>query len=488
MHVTSAISPSPARATPHDATAWLPVPDPRALPSIAALLGPDAVGGRAVDATASPGGATGATIDITSLEALVSPTPARADPHDAAAWFPLPADLAGLPALPALLEPPPEVTVAVVAEAEAVIADAAAAAEAVVAPSPARAEPHDSSTWLPLPDPDSLVPLSTLTPAAGAAGRRSSTARRALRTGAFVILTAATVAGVVRIVADPSPTRAQAGTPPIQVTVDVDGISSVVTTTAHHAPALGRQLGVGKLVAVRTAPSTLSDGSSVVFRTRKSGTLDVDGQLVPYDSPSLTVGELLAMSRIVLDGEDTSTPAPDAVLVDGTRVEVVRVGAATTQTRESVPFAEESVADPTIPIGETREITAGVPGVDTVTWRARVENGVEVGRTQLSRVTTTEPVSHVVGYGTHADWHWDALANCETGGKWNTVDPAGAQGYHGGLGIYQPNWIHYGGLEFAPNAGLATREEQITVAQRIYDDYGWYAWGCARNTLGWPSR
>ena len=39
---------------------------------------------------------------------------------------------------------------------------------------------------------------------------------------------------------------------------------------------------------------------------------------------------------------------------------------------------------------------------------------------------------------------------------------------------------HYGGLEFAPNAGLATREEQIIVGERIYDDYGWYAWGCAR--------
>ncbi len=130
-------------------------------------------------------------------------------------------------------------------------------------------------------------------------------------------------------------------------------------------------------------------------------------------------------------------------------------------------------------------ITAGKNGAATVTWRERVENGVVVGRTMLSKVPTVEPVANVVGYGTKADWHWDALANCETGGKWNTIDPAGAQGYHGGLGIYQPNWVHYGGLQFAPNAGMATREEQIIIGQRIYNDYGWDAWGCANHTLGW---
>jgi hypothetical protein len=488
VHVTRAISPSPARATPHDATAWLPVPDPRALPSLAELLDAATLQLHRGDAREGNG-----TIDLASLEALVTPTPARAEPHDAAAWFPLPADLDQLPDLPSLLEPPPEVTVAVVAEAEAVVAEASAAAEAAVAPSPARADPHDSSTWLPLPDPDALVPLSSLATdgAAGAerrgAGRRLAVGVRRPRTWGFVLLTVATVAGVARVTADPSP-PAVAKTAPIHVSVDVDGVQSVVTTSARDPQTLGRQLRLGRLVAVRTGPTHLAEGSSVVFRTRKSGLLDVDGQLVPYDSPSLTVGELLASSRIVLDGQDTTLPPPDAVLVDGTRVQVVRVGAATMQTQEAVPFADEQIPDPTIPIGQTREIRAGVPGVDTVTWRAQVVNGLEVGRTELSRVTTTAPVSHQVGYGTMADWHWDALANCETGGKWNTIDPAGAQGYHGGLGIYQPNWVYYGGLAFAPNAGLATREQQIIIGQRIYDDHGWYAWGCARNTLGWPPR
>ena len=140
-HVESEIGPSPARAEPHDAAAWLPVPDPLGLPSIETLLeeatpvfdlGPD-------------------TIDLAAIEAAVAPSPARAEPHDAAAWLPLPDDVYDLPPVEALLDPDPQVQAAVVAEAEAVVADALAAAEASSAPSPARAEPHDAAAWLPLP-------------------------------------------------------------------------------------------------------------------------------------------------------------------------------------------------------------------------------------------------------------------------------------------------------------------------------------------------
>ena len=54
--------------------------------------------------------------------------------------------------------------------------------------------------------------------------------------------------------------------------------------------------------------------------------------------------------------------------------------------------------------------------------------------------------------------------------------------YDGGLGILRSTWMAFGGLEFAPNAGLATREEQIIVGQRIYNTYGGWSqsWGCAR--------
>jgi len=137
-----------------------------------------------------------------------------------------------------------------------------------------------------------------------------------------------------------------------------------------------------------------------------------------------------------------------------------------------------------LPVGQTREVQAGAPGVMVVTSRARLENGAVAGMSTLSKVPSVAPTPHVVAYGTLADWHWDALAQCESGSRWGTVDPV-ADGYDGGLGIYRGTWRAFGGLEFAPNAGLATREQQIIVGQRIVDRYGWSPWGCARNALHW---
>ncbi len=297
-------------------------------------------------------------IDLVALEALVSPTPARAEPHDAAAWLPLPGDFHTMPDLVDMLAPNAELQAAVLAEADAVVADAAAAAEAAVAPSPARAEPHDAATWLPLPDPESLVPLAELSPADDDGGerprgwRRVSAATFRPRSLLLVLLVTATAVAVLRPALEAEPT-AVAGVAPISVNVDLNGTVHSVTTTARDASALRRQLHVGKLVAVRDSPSHLRTGSLVVLRTRRSGLLELDGQSLSFDSPSRTVAELLAAYNVSLDGDDTSVPAPDTLLREGAHVQVVRVGAATTQTTEAIPFAEETMPDPTIAIGDT---------------------------------------------------------------------------------------------------------------------------------------
>jgi uncharacterized protein YabE (DUF348 family) len=449
---------------PYDPDAWLPVPDPASLP----------------------------TLDDITVDAHVSPSPARAEPHDPAAWLPLPDDLTTLPPVEALLEPAPELQAALDDDADALVAAAAAAAEAVVTPSPARAEPHDAATWLPLPDPDLLVtgvtPAGPVAPGPAPGARRAGGGRRPnVRAVLLALLVVATAAAGVKVVTGGENEEAVARARSFPVVVDLDGTVRTVHTTTHSATALMRGLDVGKLVAVRNIPGPLHAGSEVVLRTRHFGVLDVDGQQVRFDSASMDVDELLESNNVSLIGDDYTKPAGDAPLVDGSTVTVFRVGGTTKQSTEPIPFAVESQPDPSIPIGRTSQLRAGVNGVLTTTYRERVENGVVVGTTVLSKVRTQEPVSEVDGYGTQADWHWDALAQCESGSKWNTIDhtPNATDWYDGGLGIARDTWAAFGGKEFAPNAGLATREEQIIVGQRIYDRYGWSAWGCARNVLHW---
>lgn len=77
-------------------------------------------------------------------------------------------------------------------------------------------------------------------------------------------------------------------------------------------------------------------------------------------------------------------------------------------------------------------------------------------------------------YARRTNVDWDGIAQCETGGNWSM---RGSQ-FSGGVGFYNGTWNAFGGREFASNAGLATREQQIVVAERVYARYGLSGWGC----------
>lgn len=89
------------------------------------------------------------------------------------------------------------------------------------------------------------------------------------------------------------------------------------------------------------------------------------------------------------------------------------------------------------------------------------------------------------------EWHyntymrvWDDLAWCEARGNWSANT---GNGYYGGLQMEQRFWVTYGGLEFAPRADLATREQQISVGITGRDSRGGYgAWDSCARRLGLP--
>ncbi|SES88462.1 transglycosylase family protein [Geodermatophilus poikilotrophus] len=68
---------------------------------------------------------------------------------------------------------------------------------------------------------------------------------------------------------------------------------------------------------------------------------------------------------------------------------------------------------------------------------------------------------------------WDAVAQCESSGNWaiNT-----GNGYYGGLQFSASTWAAFGGHDHAPNAHLATKAQQIAVAERTLDVQGPGAW------------
>ena len=68
---------------------------------------------------------------------------------------------------------------------------------------------------------------------------------------------------------------------------------------------------------------------------------------------------------------------------------------------------------------------------------------------------------------------WDNVAQCESGGNWHINT---GNGYYGGLQFAQGTWVSFGGQRYASRADLASKAEQITVAEKVLASEGWGAW------------
>ncbi|MEV6795018.1 transglycosylase family protein [Streptomyces sp. NPDC051320] len=72
---------------------------------------------------------------------------------------------------------------------------------------------------------------------------------------------------------------------------------------------------------------------------------------------------------------------------------------------------------------------------------------------------------------------WDRVALCETGGIWSADL---GNGYYGGLQFSQDTWDQYGGGQYASRPDLASRSQQIAVAEKVYAAEGAKPWlSCA---------
>jgi hypothetical protein len=68
---------------------------------------------------------------------------------------------------------------------------------------------------------------------------------------------------------------------------------------------------------------------------------------------------------------------------------------------------------------------------------------------------------------------WSGVARCESGGNWQINT---GNGYYGGLQFSQSTWAGYGGTAYAGRADLASRAQQIAVAEQVLAGQGVGAW------------
>ncbi len=76
---------------------------------------------------------------------------------------------------------------------------------------------------------------------------------------------------------------------------------------------------------------------------------------------------------------------------------------------------------------------------------------------------------------------WDKVAACESTNDW---DINTGNGYYGGLQFTQSTWEAFGGTEYAPRADLATKDQQIAIAEKVLDGQGPGAWPVCSERAG----
>jgi resuscitation-promoting factor RpfA len=98
------------------------------------------------------------------------------------------------------------------------------------------------------------------------------------------------------------------------------------------------------------------------------------------------------------------------------------------------------------------------------------------GAVTLSGISIGGPEATAATYRT-----WDRLAQCESGGHWHINT---GNGYYGGLQFSASTWLGYGGGKYASRADLATRRQQIAIAEKVLHGSGWGAWPACSAQLG----
>jgi uncharacterized protein YabE (DUF348 family) len=268
------------------------------------------------------------------------------------------------------------------------------------------------------------------------------------------------------------------------LTLTIDGKQRQVWVTAKSVDEALDQLGIRAegptfLSASRSTRIPL-EGLSLELRSPKQVAILVDGRRRTFITTNLTVRQALAEAKVSFDRDDQVRPAIDSRLTDGTSIRVVRVKKDTVVETDEIPFKTIRQADNTMEKGQEKVLQKGSEGVRQATFRVVYLDGKLTQRKPLSTRVTKKPVNEVVVYGTKEpsreptgaeDLNWAALAECESGGNPDAVNPAGP--YYGLYQFSQSTWNSVGGSGVPTDASSS---EQTYRAQLLYQRSGAGQW------------
>jgi uncharacterized protein YabE (DUF348 family) len=278
---------------------------------------------------------------------------------------------------------------------------------------------------------------------------------------------------------------------PLQISLDGQNSREVWTTASTVQEALAQ------LSMTDTAPAAASRGSRVPLEGMSlpvvgARTVQIDdaGVIRTVRLAAANVAGFLEAAGVPLQQSDTVVPTAGSPVTDGMQIQVTRVRVA--KSTQRVPLEPTDVVVPDVTLNMSKQVVddPGTPGIQDVTYAVATVNGVETGRLPVANVVILPARDARVRVGAKPGTEvpavtqggtWDALSRCEAGGNWaiNT-----GNGFYGGVQFDQNTWERNGGLRYAQRADLASREEQIAIAEVTRARQGWGAWPTCSGRLG----
>jgi uncharacterized protein YabE (DUF348 family) len=278
---------------------------------------------------------------------------------------------------------------------------------------------------------------------------------------------------------------------PLQLSLDGEDSRQVWTTASTVQEALAQLQMTDKAPAAASRGSRVPlAGMSLPVVSAKTVQLNDAGVTRTLHLAAPNVAGLLEAAGVPLEQKDDVVPAAWSPVVDGMQIQVTRIRI--DKVTQRVPMPPNNTQIPDVTLNMSRQVVddPGTPGTQDVTFAVAKVNGVETGRLPVANVVIVPARDGVLRVGAKpgtevppvADGaQWDSLARCESTGNWaiNT-----GNGFYGGVQFDQNTWERQGGLRYAPRADLATREEQIAIAEVTRARQGWGAWPVCSGRIG----
>lgn len=273
-----------------------------------------------------------------------------------------------------------------------------------------------------------------------------------------------------------------------QVELTLDGRKEIVTTNLSTIGEILEEQGLSSAAVSTSLDETMPvKGGDVEVTLPKPVVLTDAGKTERKVVAAKTVGELLARTGAPLQATDKVVPAAGTPVSKDMTIKVTRVRSEEVTLDENVKAEDIEEKDPELITGKREVVKKGTPGKAKVTYKVTTVDGKETEREKLNEVVLVEPKPATVRVGTkpgaphEPQGVWDQIAHCESTGNWaiNT-----GNGFYGGIQFTQSTWEGFGGLEYAPRADLATREEQIAIGKKVQAVQGWGAWPSCTSKLG----